>query len=95
MYHRLITLRQSCAVILYGIMWPSVLDYCAALRDCSWSDLSKGAVPHHVFFKEQSKPQQQQHRHHHHRGFVLCGVLLTGHVWRPRTAQLSHAREWP
>ncbi|WIA20262.1 hypothetical protein OEZ85_006097 [Tetradesmus obliquus] len=52
---RLIGLLQLLALLVFGVMWPAVLDYCVFLLDCSWSDLAAGKAPHHITFAEQSK----------------------------------------
>lgn len=52
---RLIGLLQLLALLVFGVVWPAVLDYCVFLLDCSWSDLAAGKAPHHITFAEQSK----------------------------------------
>jgi hypothetical protein len=43
------------ALLVFGVMWPAVLDYCVFLLDCSWSDLAAGKAPHHMVFAAQSE----------------------------------------
>jgi hypothetical protein len=52
---RLIGLLQLLALLVFGVMWPAVLDYCVFLLDCSWSDLAAGKAPHHMVFAAQSE----------------------------------------
>jgi hypothetical protein len=52
---RLIGLLQLLALLVFGVMWPAVLDYCVFLLDCSWGDVAAGKAPHHMVFVEQSE----------------------------------------
>lgn len=56
---RLISCLQLLALVVFGIAYPTILDYVVFLFDCRWTNMSQGLLPMHIYFTDQSELMAQ------------------------------------